>query len=70
MFDYENEKNCRFYLRKVSNGQCIFASETTLELKRPSLFILINTFFYVIFSCLIVLALKIKMVIRLILTSI
>lgn len=44
MFDYENEKNCRFYLRKVSNGQCIFASETTLELKRPSLFILINTF--------------------------
>lgn len=44
MFDYENAKNCRLYLWKVSNGQCIFASETTLELKRQSLFILINTF--------------------------
>lgn len=44
MFDYENAKNCRFYLWKVSNGQCIFVSETTLELKRQSLFILINTF--------------------------
>lgn len=44
MFDYENAKNCRFCLWKVSNGQCIFVSETTLELKRQSLFILINTF--------------------------
>lgn len=44
MFGYENAKNCHFYPRKVSNGQCIFVSETTLELKRQSLFILINTF--------------------------